>query len=113
MCAANGTDHLDDISKGHIDGSIYCHEANPIFAEKMKEIGAQLRVPTTINAISVDRELWPLQSVAPDFADKAAVTLADAYVSIWALRLSLPVHLIYLKARLKQGKILAGLNQML
>ena len=83
MCAANGTDHLIDISKGHIDGSIYCHEANLIFAEKMKEIGAQLRVPTTINAISVDRELWPLQSVAPDFADKA-VALADAYVSMGA-----------------------------
>ena len=83
MCAANGTDHLIDISKGHIDGSIFCHEANLVFAETMRDIGAQIHVPTTINAISVDRELWPMQSVASDFAEKA-VALADAYVSMGA-----------------------------
>ena len=83
MCAANGTNHLVDITKGHIDGSIFCHEANLIFAKTMQEIGAQIRIPTTINAISVDRELWPLQSVDPDFANKA-MALADAYVSMGA-----------------------------
>jgi len=58
MAAANDTKALIDISKGHIDGCILAHSANLIFAEKLADIGAEIKVPTTINAISVDRENW-------------------------------------------------------
>ena len=42
-------------------------------------MGARVRVPTTMNAISVDRENWRAQGVPPSFGDPAA-RLADAYV---------------------------------
>ena len=58
MAAANDTNTLIDIHKGHIDGCILAHSANLIFAEKLAALGAQVRIPTTINAISVERENW-------------------------------------------------------
>ena len=49
----------------------------------MQEMGARTRIPTTINAISVDRENWQTQNVVPDFGRKAS-RLADAYVKMGA-----------------------------
>ncbi len=83
MAAANDTATLIDIQKGHIDGCILAHSANLIFAEKMAELGAQVIVPTTINAISVDRENWLSQKIPEDFG-KQASRLADAYVKMGA-----------------------------
>ncbi len=74
---------LISVTRGHIDGCILAHDANLIFAEKMQEIGAKITIPTTINAISVDRENWQLQQVPPDFGTKAS-RLADAYVAMGA-----------------------------
>ena len=79
MARQQGAERLTDISRGHMDGTILAHPANLIFAERMAELGAQVRVPTTINAISVDREGWPGQGVDPDFGSRAS-RLADAYV---------------------------------
>ena len=83
MAAANGTNALVDITRGHIDGCILAHSANLIFAEKMAELGAQVTVPTTINAISIDQENWLAQGVPTDFGNKAG-RLADAYVHMGA-----------------------------
>ena len=83
MAAANDTTTLIDIQKGHIDGCILAHSANLIFAEKMSELGAQVSVPTTINAISVDRENWLSQKIPEDFGNQAS-RLADAYVRMGA-----------------------------
>ncbi|KPB00504.1 aconitase X [Ahrensia marina] len=74
-----GATQLTDIKRGHIDGCIYAHPANLIFAEKMDDLGAKVRVPTSINAISVDRMNWHSQGVPADFGN-AASRLADAYV---------------------------------
>ncbi len=81
VAAQQGATQLTDISRGHIDGCIHAHPANLIFAEKMEALGARVRVPTTINAISVDRLNWHLQGVPPGFG-KAASRLADAYVAM-------------------------------
>ena len=70
---------LTDVTRGHIDGCILANQANLIFAEKMADLGARVRVPTTMNAISVDRENWQRQGVPPVFGGHAA-RLADAYV---------------------------------
>lgn len=83
MAAAEGTRELTDVTRGHIDGCILAHAANLIFAEKLAELGAQVTVPTTINAISVDRENWRSQNVPVDFGDRAS-RLADAYVKMGA-----------------------------
>ena len=83
MAAGQGADKLIDVSRAHIDGCILAHDSNLDFAEKMHLIGAKTCIPTTINAISVDRENWHVQGVMPDFGTKAS-RLADAYVNMGA-----------------------------
>ena len=83
MALSQGAGKLLSVTKGHIDGCILAHDANLIFAEKMQSLGAQVSIPTTINAISVDRENWPLQNIPADFGNKAS-RLADAYVKMGA-----------------------------
>ena len=83
IAAAQAARGFVDVSCAHIDGCILAHDANLDFAEKMFEMGARVRIPTTINAISVDRENWQTQGVPPVFGSKAS-RLADAYVKMGA-----------------------------
>ncbi|MEP4195270.1 MAG: aconitase family protein [Aliishimia sp.] len=83
MAAAQGARDFVDVSRGHIDGCILAHDANLDFAEKMQQMGAKTCIPTTINAISVDRDNWQSQGVMPSFGSKAS-RLADAYVKMGA-----------------------------
>ncbi len=79
MAANQGALRLTDVTQAHIDGCIYASPANLTFAEKMADMGASVCVPTTMNAISVDRANWQTQGVPPSFGLPAA-RLADAYV---------------------------------
>ncbi|RVJ80818.1 aconitase X [Sinorhizobium medicae] len=79
MAAQQGAQGLVDVVQAHIDGCIYASPANLTFAEKMADMGAKVRVPTTMNAISVDRGNWRTQGVPESFGGPAA-RLADAYV---------------------------------
>lgn len=79
MAMQQGARGLIDVTQGHIDGCIYASPANLTFAEKMADMGARVRVPTTMNAISVDRANWRAQGLPPSFGEPAA-RLADAYV---------------------------------
>jgi predicted aconitase len=82
MAAQQGATALTDVTQVHIDGCIYASPANLRFAERMVEMGARVRVPTTMNAISVDHANWRAQGVPPAFGLPAS-RLADAYVR-WA-----------------------------
>ncbi|WP_281978917.1 aconitase X [Pseudorhizobium flavum] len=79
MAAQQGATRLIDVTQAHIDGCIYASPANLVFAEKMADLGAQVRVPTTMNAISVDYANWRSQEVPQAFGVPAA-KLAEAYV---------------------------------
>lgn len=79
MAANQGAARLIDVTRGHIDGCIYASPANLTFAEKMADMGARVRIPTTMNAISVDHRHWRDQGVPPGFGGPAQ-RLADAYV---------------------------------
>ena len=81
MAANQGAARLIDVTQGHIDGCIYASPANLTFAQKLADMGAQVCVPTTMNAISVDRSNWQAQGVPPSFGGPAA-RLADAYVKM-------------------------------
>lgn len=83
MASVQGATSLTDVSRGHIDGCILAHYANLDFAETMHQMGARTIIPTTINAISVDRENWRSQGMPSDFGQKAS-RLADAYVKMGA-----------------------------
>ena len=79
MAANQGATRLVDVTQAHIDGCIYASPANLTFADKMASLGAQVVVPTTMNAISVDHANWRAQGVPPQFGGPAQ-RLADAYV---------------------------------
>lgn len=79
MAVNQGATRLIDVTQGHIDGCIYASPANLTFAEKMADMGARVRIPTTMNAISVDHANWRAQGVPPSFGGPAQ-RLADAYV---------------------------------
>ncbi|WP_281984278.1 aconitase X [Thalassorhabdomicrobium marinisediminis] len=83
MAHLQGAPRLIDVSQVHIDGCIYASPANLRFAQKVADMGAQVRVPTTMNAISVDHGNWREQGVPPDFG-RPAQALADAYVTMGA-----------------------------
>lgn len=83
MASLQGATRLIDVTRAHIDGCIYGGMANLGFAERMAEMGAKVRIPTTMNAISVDRENWRAQGVPPSFGLPAS-RLADAYIRMGA-----------------------------
>ncbi|MCJ7873553.1 aconitase X [Phaeobacter sp. J2-8] len=83
MGVVQGAARLTDITRAHIDGCIYAGRANLVFAEKIRDMGARVTVPTTMNAISVDQDNWQSQGVPPIFGEPAS-RLASAYVTMGA-----------------------------
>jgi cis-L-3-hydroxyproline dehydratase len=78
-----GATDLVDVSHVHVGGSIYTGPGRLEVIETLVERGARVRVPTTINAISIDRQRWRTQNVDADFADKAD-RLATAFEKLGA-----------------------------
>ena len=83
LAVMQGAGRLVDVTRGHIDGCILAHDANLRFAETMAAKGARVRIPTTINAISVDRRNWQQQGVDDAFGARAS-RLADSYTDMGA-----------------------------
>ena len=83
MAAVQGAEELVDITRVHIDGCIYTGPASLAFADMLLGLGAEVRVPTTLNAISVDRRRWRDHGVDPKLGEPASA-LADAYVAMGA-----------------------------
>ena len=84
LAVMQGATSLVDVTRGHIDGCILAHDANLKFAETMAAKGARTIIPTTMNAISVDRRNWRQQGVEDAFGRRAS-RLADSYVEMGAL----------------------------
>ncbi|MBU2327777.1 MAG: aconitase family protein, partial [Alphaproteobacteria bacterium] len=83
MAALEGAAELIDITRAHIDGCIYTGPGGLAFAEKLRDLGGRVVVPTTLNAISVDHRRWLAQGV-PEALGKPAAAVADAYVAMGA-----------------------------
>ncbi|HSR46838.1 MAG TPA: aconitase X catalytic domain-containing protein [Anaerolineales bacterium] len=71
MAEIFGASTLLDISRAHIDSTIYIGEANLEFAERLAAMGGKVVVPTTLNVSGVDEFGWKEWSVPPDWAEKA------------------------------------------
>lgn len=78
-----GATELVDVDMAHLDGVFYQGPAGLQFARKLCDMGAKVRVPTTMNAICVDRRQWRAQGVAKGLGE-ASDALADAYVEMGA-----------------------------
>ncbi|WP_298914214.1 aconitase family protein [uncultured Roseobacter sp.] len=84
VASSQNAKQLTDVTRAHIDGCIYASPANLIFAEKIASLDAKVCIPTTMNAISVDRQNWRDQDVPPNLGLPAS-RLADVYVDMGAL----------------------------
>jgi hypothetical protein len=82
--AIYSADRLVDVTKAHIDGCIYTGKGGLMFAERLRDWGGSVVVPTTLNAISVDRQRWRMQGVDQRFGVPAS-KLAEAYVEMGAM----------------------------
>jgi predicted aconitase len=66
-----GADRFIEVTKAHIDGCIYEGEAGLAFAESLAEAGGRVRVPTSLNVISLDRARWQALGQDERFAARA------------------------------------------
>jgi predicted aconitase len=64
-------EELLDISRAHIDSSLYQGDATLDFAERLASMDAKVSVPSTLNVSGVDEHGWKEWSVPPDWAEKA------------------------------------------
>ncbi|KAH7039483.1 hypothetical protein B0J12DRAFT_630636 [Macrophomina phaseolina] len=69
------------VTRAHIDGCFYTGPGALLFARTFLSLGARVAVPSTLNAISIDRARWRAQGVDAALAS-AAGALADAYVAM-------------------------------
>lgn len=78
-----GVQELVDVDMAHLDGVFYQGPAGLKFARRLCDLGARVRVPTTMNAICVDRQKWRDLGV-PEEIGTASDALADAFVEMGA-----------------------------
>ncbi len=64
-------EELIDITRTHIDSSLFMGDATLEFAERLAGMGAQVKVPSTLNVSGVDQHGWQEWAVPPDWAEKA------------------------------------------
>ncbi|WP_283180623.1 cis-3-hydroxy-L-proline dehydratase [Pseudomonas svalbardensis] len=83
MAELQGARHLVDVTQAHIDGCIYTGPASLRFAEQLVQWGAKVRVPTTLNSISVDQRRWRELGIDPALGVPASA-LGDAYMAMGA-----------------------------
>jgi predicted aconitase/predicted aconitase with swiveling domain len=83
MAELQGARLLVDVTQAHIDGCIYTGPASLRFAEQLVQWGAKVRVPTTLNSISVDQRRWRELGIDPALGVPASA-LGDAYMAMGA-----------------------------
>ena len=83
MARLQGASELIDVVQAHIDGCIYTGSASLRFAQQLCAWGAQVKVPTTLNSISVDQRRWRALGIDPVFGEPASA-LGQAYVDMGA-----------------------------
>ncbi|MEM8489074.1 MAG: aconitase X catalytic domain-containing protein [Bacteroidota bacterium] len=71
MLPAFNTDRFLDISAAHIDSSLFQGDATLEYAERLAELGAKVKVPSTLNVGGVDIHGWRDWHVPSDWAGKS------------------------------------------
>jgi hypothetical protein len=83
MAQLQGATELIDVVQAHIDGCIYTGSASLRFASQLRDWGGKVKIPTTLNSISVDQRRWRALGIDPAFGEPASA-LAQAYVDMGA-----------------------------
>jgi predicted aconitase len=72
MAGFRGAGCMLDVTRAHVDSTIYVGDAGLEFAERLVELGGRVRVPTTLNVSALDEHHFGEWSVPEAFAQKAA-----------------------------------------
>jgi predicted aconitase/predicted aconitase with swiveling domain len=83
MAELQGARQLLNVTQAHIDGCIYTGPASLQFARQLVQWGAKVRVPTTLNSISVDQRRWRELGIDPALGEPAGA-LGDVYMAMGA-----------------------------
>ncbi|KAM0721111.1 hypothetical protein Q7P37_003397 [Cladosporium fusiforme] len=83
MSRLQGVQRLIDVTQVHIDGCVYTGPGSLAFAEKLRDLGGKVAVPTTLNSISVDQKRWRSHGVEPTFGT-ASEKLGSTYTDMGA-----------------------------
>ncbi|WDL97642.1 aconitase X catalytic domain-containing protein [Alicyclobacillus sp. ALC3] len=81
MGELQGADELIAITGAHIDGTVYEGDAIVDFVERLAELGAKVRVPSTLNAVSVDVKNWRKRGIPEHYATQA-MRIVDGYLAM-------------------------------
>lgn len=84
MAPLYGANRFIEVTKAHIDGIVYEGNAGLAFAERLADLGGQVRVPTSLNVMSMDRSSWRQFGQDERFAGNAR-RLGFAYVRMGAV----------------------------
>jgi predicted aconitase len=83
MAPLYGATSLLPVTRAHIDGCIYEGDAGLEFAERLASLGGWVRVPTSLNVVSLDHRHWQQLGLTEAYADKAR-RLGRAYLDMGA-----------------------------
>ena len=83
MAKLQGADRLIDLSQCHLDCCIYTGPVSVAIAERMRDLGARVKVPTTLNAISIDRNQWRMLGI-PEARAAEVERQTEAYLAMGA-----------------------------
>jgi predicted aconitase len=83
MGELQGSSRFIPIQSVHVDGCLYEGDAILDFVERLRDLGGQVRVPTTLNAISVEYGSWRRLGIPEEYGLKAT-RIVDAYLGMGA-----------------------------
>jgi hypothetical protein len=81
LAMSSSTAYYLTISQAHIDGCTYIGPGGLEFVQRLVAFGGHVRVPTTLNSVSVDRQHWQRLGVPRQHAIDA-IALGDAYLEL-------------------------------
>lgn len=80
-----GAAELVKITSAHIDGCVYYGDAGVLFAEKLRDLGGRVRIPSTLNVAALD-VLRPELVRADRHSREMSRRLMDAYVDMGCIQ---------------------------
>ncbi len=85
MAGMMGAERLVPITSAHIDGCVYFGDAGVLFAEKLRDLGGRVAVPSSLNVGALDI-LRPELVLADAHAKTMSRRLMDAYVGLGCIQ---------------------------
>jgi predicted aconitase len=81
MAEIQGAERFIEIVSAHVDGCAYEGDAIVDFVERLRDLGGRVRVPTTLNAVSVEVGSWRRLHL-PEHFGRQATRIVDAYLAM-------------------------------